>query len=114
MDLINRSVAVIYAALALALPLPTHAIELTQRRIDDAVMVALLQEGTRWIVHGLDRSSDVNSQRPVRPANLMRKLDWAYDAADWYLQQQEKGRLSGSEAKRRVPDRYRCDERLVR
>jgi hypothetical protein len=114
MDPINRSAAVIFAALALGLTLPTGAIELTQRRIDDGMTMALLQNAMHHIKHGTDRTS-VHSARPLRPENLLRKLDWLYDTGEWYGHQQERGKLYGGGRVLRIDDdKYGYDDRLVR
>ena len=116
------------AALALGLQLRPGAFHRIAT-YKDTVAIALLQHATAHIKGTTPRLSigycdcttcgrtfkptSGNTQRPTRPANLIRKLDWHHDMADWYFQQQEKGRLIKGEPIGRAADRYTCNARLV-
>lgn len=128
MEETTKAVAFVCAALALGLQLRPGAFHRIAT-YKDTVAIALLQHATAHIKGTTPRLSigycdcttcgrtfkptSGNTQRPTRPANLIRKLDWHHDMADWYFQQQEKGRLIKGEPIGRAADRYTCNARLV-
>jgi hypothetical protein len=128
MEETTKAVAFVCSAIALGLQLRPGVFERIAT-YKDTVAIAILQRATAHIRGNTPRISNRscncttcdrtfkptsgNTQRPTRPANLIRGLDWQHDMADWYFQQQEKGRLIKGEPTGRVPDRYTSDARLV-
>jgi hypothetical protein len=121
MDEVTNTAALVIAALALGLvsalsPDPIRSMERKRVMQEDGVVQALLSHAIPYINNGPDRTVKGNSQRPLRPANLLRKFDWQYDMGDWYLSfnhSQETTVKSEPEVHSRTADRYGMDERLV-